>query len=194
MRTCPGYIDDPALNQRAINGGHKEGGRASLLAAPTDDLSIRLTATAQESKYNGINTVDVNPFTLQPLYGGLSQERVVTEPSNFKYENYNATVDWNLGPVRIVSSTSYGILDSETVNDATPIYGGPYGGVALSAALRVHSSTITWICGNSRKRYASRRPPRNSWSGRPEPISRTNTENSTNIWTGSRFPPVPCSA
>ncbi len=121
----PGYIDDPALNQRAINDGHKEGGRASLLAAPTDNLSIRLTATAQESKYNGINTVDVNPFTLQPLYGGLSQERVVTEPSNFKYENYNGTVDWNLGPVRIVSSTSFGILDSETVNDATPIY-GPY--------------------------------------------------------------------
>ena len=120
----PGYIDDPALNQRAIDG-HKEGGRASLLAAPTDNLSIRLTATAQESKYNGINTVDVNPFTLQPLYGGLSQERVVTEPSNFKYENYNGTVDWNLGPVRIVSSTSFGILDSETVNDATPIY-GPY--------------------------------------------------------------------
>jgi iron complex outermembrane receptor protein len=120
----PGYIDDPSRNQRSLNDGHKEGGRASLLAAPTDDLSIRLTAIAQESTYNGINTVDVNPATLQSLYGGLSQERSLSEPSNFKYENYNATVDWNLGPVRILSSTSFGILDSETVNDATPLYGG----------------------------------------------------------------------
>jgi iron complex outermembrane recepter protein len=120
----PGFIDDPSRNETDLNDGHKEGGRASLLAAPTDNLSIRLTATAQESKYSGINTVDVNPTTLQPLYGGLTQERFVSEPSNFKYENYNGTVDWNLGPVRVLSSTSFGILDSETVNDATPLYGG----------------------------------------------------------------------
>jgi outer membrane receptor protein involved in Fe transport len=119
----PGYINDPSRNERDLNDGHKEGGRASLLAAPTDNLSIRLTAIAQESNYSGINTVDVNPLTLQPLYGGLTQERVVSEPSNFKYENYNGTVDWNLGPVRILSSTSFGILDSETLNDATPLYG-----------------------------------------------------------------------
>jgi iron complex outermembrane recepter protein len=121
----PGYINDPSRNERDLNDGHKEGGRASLLAAPTDNLSIRLTANAQESNYSGINTVDVNPLTLQPLYGGLTHERVVTEPSNFKYENYNGTVDWNLGPVRILSSTSFGILDSKTLNDVTPLYGGP---------------------------------------------------------------------
>jgi iron complex outermembrane recepter protein len=120
----PGYIDDPSRDAREINDGHKSGGRASLLAAPTDDLSIRLTATSQESKYGGINTVDVNPTTLQPLYGGLTQQRLLPEPSNFKYENYNGTVDWNLGPVSILSSTSYGILDSETANDVTPLYGG----------------------------------------------------------------------
>jgi iron complex outermembrane receptor protein len=119
----PGYIDDPLRDERGINNGHESGARASVLAAPTDDLSIRLTATSQESKYNGINTVDVNPTTLQPLYGGLTQERVLSEPSNFKYENYNATVDWNLGPVRVLSSTSYGILDTEAANDLTPLYG-----------------------------------------------------------------------
>jgi len=120
----PGYIDDPSRNERNINDGHEYGGRASLLAAPTEDLSVRLTATSQESKYGGINTVDVNPTTLQPLYGGLSQERFLPEPSMFKYENYNATVDWNLGPVRILSSTSYGVLGTEAANDVTPSYGG----------------------------------------------------------------------
>jgi iron complex outermembrane recepter protein len=120
----PGYIDDPLRNEREVNDGHQSGGRASLLMAPADGLTIRLTAAAQESSYAGINTVDINPRTLQPLYGDLSQERVLSEPSEFKYENYNATVDWDLGPVRVLSSTSYGILDTETANDATPLYGG----------------------------------------------------------------------
>ncbi len=120
----PGYINDPEHQETGLNGGHKESGRASLLAAPTDDLTIRLTAAEQESKYSGVNTVDVNPNTLQPLYGGLSQERYLSEPSNFKYENYNATVDWNTGPFRVLSSTSYGILDTYTGADVTPLYGG----------------------------------------------------------------------
>ena len=120
----PGYINDPAHQENGVNGGHKESGRASLLAAPTDDLTIRLTAAAQESKYGGVNTVDVNPNTLQSLYGGLSQERFLSEPSNFKYENYNATVDWNAGPFRVLSSTSYGILNTYTGADVTPLYGG----------------------------------------------------------------------
>ncbi len=120
----PGYIDDPQHQEKGLNGGHKESGRASLLAAPTDDLTIRLTATAQESQYGGVNTVDVNPNTLQALYGGLSQARYVAEPSNFKYENYNATVDWNTGPFRVLSSTSYGIINTYTGADLTPLYGG----------------------------------------------------------------------
>jgi iron complex outermembrane recepter protein len=140
----PGYIDDPSRDERNINDGHEYGGRASLLAAPTEDLSVRLTATSQESKYSGINTVDVNPTTLQPLYGGLSQERFLPEPSIFKYENYNATVDWNLGPVRVLSSTSYGILDTEAANDATPLYGGLAGELfgGTQGALLVDNTTL----------------------------------------------------
>jgi iron complex outermembrane receptor protein len=56
----PGYINDPLSGKDGVNDGHKEGGRASLLAAPTDDLSIRLTATSQQSKYNGTGLIDVN--------------------------------------------------------------------------------------------------------------------------------------
>jgi outer membrane receptor protein involved in Fe transport len=115
----PGYIDDPLRGKSGVNGGHKYGGRASLLAAPTDDLSIRLTATSQQLKYNATNTVDVNPVSLQPVHGDLTQERFLSEPSSFKYENYNATINWNAGPVSVLSTTSYGILNSDTVLDAT---------------------------------------------------------------------------
>jgi iron complex outermembrane recepter protein len=117
----PGYIDDPLSGRSDLNDGHKYGGRASLLAAPTEDLSIRLTASSQQSKYNGSNSVDINPVTLQPSHGDLTQERLVPEPSSFKYENYNATINWNAGPFSILSATSYGILNSDTVRDATNV-------------------------------------------------------------------------
>jgi iron complex outermembrane recepter protein len=120
----PGYINDPASGRQDVNDGRKYGGRASLLAAVTDDLSIRVTAELQNTTYDGTNVVDINPVTLQPLYGDLAQERPVPEPSDFRYENYNATIDWNLGAFKLLSATSYGILDANTVTDGTPIYGG----------------------------------------------------------------------
>jgi outer membrane receptor protein involved in Fe transport len=115
----PGWIDDPLSGQKDVNEGHKNGGRASLLAAPIDDLTIRLTAETQESRYEGTPLVDVNPVTLQPVNGDLTQERFMSEPSSFRYDNYNATIDWNAGPFSILSTTSYGILDSDYINDAT---------------------------------------------------------------------------
>jgi outer membrane receptor protein involved in Fe transport len=119
-----GYLYDPATGEHDLNDGHRQGGRASLLVAPSDELSLRLTAVSQQDKYDGTNEVDVNPVTLQPLHGDLTQERVLPEPSSFKYENYNATIDWNPGAVRLVSSTSYGLSKSDTVSDATPLFGG----------------------------------------------------------------------
>ena len=120
----PGYINDPLSGERDVNDGHQEGGRASLLVKPTDALSIRLTAESQQAKYNGTNLVDINPVTLQPLYGNLAQERFLQEPSSFKYENYSATIDWSPGPLSVLSSTSYGIIDADTDVDGTPLYGG----------------------------------------------------------------------
>jgi iron complex outermembrane recepter protein len=129
-----GYIDDPSRGKSDLNEGHKSGARASFLVAPTDDLSFRLTASTQQSRYGGTNVVDVDPVTLHPLHGDLTQERLFSEPSSFKYENFNATVDWNAGPVRVLSSTSYGVLRTDTDNDLTPIYGGFAGAISGGAA------------------------------------------------------------
>jgi iron complex outermembrane recepter protein len=114
-----GYISDPLRGVSDANEGHKYGGRASLLVEPSDDLTFRLTATTQQSRYDGTNAVDVDPVTLQPIHGDLTQERNFAEPSHFKYDNYNATVTWNAGPFSILSTTSYGILKTDTVTDYT---------------------------------------------------------------------------
>jgi iron complex outermembrane recepter protein len=121
----PSYIKDPSLGKTDVNEGHKYGGRVSLLADPVDSLTIRLTATSQQSRYSGTPDVDVNPSTLQPAVGDLQQARLLNEPSVFKYENYNATINWDAGPFSILSTTSYGILNSDFVADYTNVQLAP---------------------------------------------------------------------
>jgi outer membrane receptor protein involved in Fe transport len=116
-----GYIQDPSRGKTELNDGHKYGGRVSLLAEPIDSLTIRLTASSQESRYDGTPNVDVNPVTLKPAFGDLTQNRLLNEPSTFQYKNYNATINWDAGPFSILSTTSYGILNSDFVVDYTNI-------------------------------------------------------------------------
>jgi iron complex outermembrane recepter protein len=115
----PGFIDDPSRNKVDENDGHKYGGRVSLLAEPIDTLTIRLTASSQESKYNDVPQVDINPVTLKQVNGDLQQQRIINQPSSFQYKNYNATINWDAGPFSILSTTSYGILNSDAITDDT---------------------------------------------------------------------------
>src|SRR6201999_4281432 len=89
-----GWIDDPSRGKVDENDGHKYGGRVSLLAEPIDSLTIRLTASSQQSNYNGTPREDISNATLRPAEGDLQQERFVGEPSTFQYKNYNATINW----------------------------------------------------------------------------------------------------
>jgi iron complex outermembrane receptor protein len=116
-----GYIKDPSRGKTDLNDGHKYGGRVSLLADPVDSLTIRLTASSQQSRYDGTPNVDVNPVTLKPAFGDLVQNRLLNEPSDFQYKNYNATVNWDAGPFSILSTTSYSILNSDFIVDYTNV-------------------------------------------------------------------------
>lgn len=114
-----GWIDDPSRNKVDENDGHKYGGRVSLLADPVDSLSIRLTASSQQSTYNGTPQVDISNSTLRPTDGDLQQVRIINQPSTFQYKNYNALINWDAGPFSILSTTSYGVLNSDAVTDDT---------------------------------------------------------------------------
>jgi outer membrane receptor protein involved in Fe transport len=133
-----GYIDDPSRGKTDLNDGHKEGGRVGLLWEPSDDFSVHLTATSQRSKYNGTPFVDVDPVTLEPVHGDLTQSRFLDEPSEAKYQNSNVTIDWNVGPFSVISTTSYGLLDFDYVTDGTSTelapgfnYGDALGGAGV---------------------------------------------------------------
>jgi iron complex outermembrane receptor protein len=122
-RKDPGYIDDPKLGSD-VNDGKTFGGRVSLLVKPTENFTIRGTAFLENLDSNGNNEVDLDPTTLRPVLGSLTQSRTVPQPNNIKYRIYNATADYDFGSVNLISSTSYGTLDEAQIEDLTALYGG----------------------------------------------------------------------
>ena len=133
LRKDPGFVNsignNPILNaltgeeigrtlvEDDINDRKSYGGRASLLFEPTDALSVRLTAFAQNLNSGGSGLFEVDPDTLKPLYGGLVQSLYQPEPTKIKYRVYNATFDWDLGFANLFSSTAYSTFSEKFQTD-----------------------------------------------------------------------------
>ena len=123
----PGFPNPPlpivelgrTLVAENINDRKSFGGRASFLFEPTSDVSVRLTAFAQDLNSGAGDTFEVDPLTFQPLYGGLVQSRYQPEPTHIKYRVYNGTLDWNLGFANLFSSTAYSTFSEKFQTDDT---------------------------------------------------------------------------
>jgi len=144
----PGDIDDPSRGLTDINGSHVVGGRVSLLYAPTETFSVRFNVLYQRISAGGNNYEDVYPGTLAPIYGNLTQERLISQPSETENELYNTTVNWDLGFGKLLSSTSYAHTPFSQKDDLSGVYapivssifGAPYG-AALTASEPVETYT-----------------------------------------------------
>ena len=121
-RRDPGYIDN-IHDGNDVNDGNTYGGRFSFLVRPTEALRIRGSVLLENIRSNGSNAEDVDPVTLRPAYGQLEQLRLIQEPNDINYRIYNTTIDYDFGPVALVSSTSYGTLDQSGAFDASGVYG-----------------------------------------------------------------------
>ena len=107
------------LVAKNFNDRKSFGGRASVLFDPTNNLSIRLTAFAQNLNSGGGNFFDINPATLQSLYGGFVQSVYQPEPTHIKYRVYYGTADWDIGFASLFSSTSYSTFKEDLETDDT---------------------------------------------------------------------------
>jgi iron complex outermembrane receptor protein len=144
----PGYIDDPSRNATQINSVERYGGRASLLWQADPDLSVRLTAQYQHLEAHDTGDVDVYPGSLQPIFGDLTQEKLIGQPQSVENEIYNATLNWNLDFASLTSSTSYTKATPNITQDFTWALGsyvssllGTNYGDALTTKEPVHSFT-----------------------------------------------------
>jgi iron complex outermembrane recepter protein len=118
-----GYVNrvgsDP---EDGVDGATKRGGRASLLVTPTKDLTIRLTATTQQTKSDGTGAVDYGFTTRQSLYGDLTQGRQVNEPYDQLIELYSANIEYDFGWARLNAISAYQTIRTSIGDDYSTVY------------------------------------------------------------------------
>jgi outer membrane receptor protein involved in Fe transport len=118
-REEPGYIRASGPHPgEDLNDLSNSGGRISVLAKPTDALSIRVTALAQDIRSDVGPAFDADPVSLEPasvdpisgeaLNGFTRTQQTFPDEQNAKYRLLNATIDWDLGFAGLTSVTSYG--------------------------------------------------------------------------------------
>ena len=145
-----GYVDDPNHGDN-VNSDKEYGGRISALYHPTEALTLRGSALLQNINSDAPNTIDVDPVTLQPTIGRYIQDHIVSEPSNVKYRVYNGTGTYDFGPVKLLSTSSWGNLRQDEVTDATALLGTPssIGETVLqhrfTQEVRLAGSTPSWL-------------------------------------------------
>ena len=127
-RKYGGFIDSIGTGgsdrDKNINDSVSYGGRASLLFKPTDAISLRLTALAQDIKADAPSIIESDPVTLRRLYGRLSQSQFVPQFSDVKYRVYNGTGTFDLGFGELTTSTSYGTQKQTYRTDYTNALSG----------------------------------------------------------------------
>jgi len=111
----PGYIDNPLLGLKDVNRGNRRGGRVSLLAKPTDRLSIRVTGAYQNEEYGAEGVVEVVGSPVPgsetsrsfDLVGGTPSDRKGFQGGNRARSRFiNGVIDWDVGFADLTSSTS----------------------------------------------------------------------------------------
>lgn len=131
-RNVGGFIDSIGTGdsdvEDDINGSTVSGGRVSMLFAPSETFSLRLSAYLQNIESDATNEVDSDPDTGKALYGGLTQSQFVPENSDVAYRVYNATAEWDLGFGTLTSATSYGELSQDYRIDYTTYINNALGG------------------------------------------------------------------
>lgn len=135
----PGFIDaiqpDGSTN-KDVNDGYRRGVRAALLFQPTEQLSITPRVLYQKIDVDGFNRVDVynilaNQFTTtrtRVQLGGLKQFTQLKEKFEDEFFLADLTLNYDFGPARLTSISSFTDRDVLVLRDATALTGSITGG------------------------------------------------------------------
>jgi iron complex outermembrane receptor protein len=103
----PGYINNSQTGQKDQNGIRQQSGRLALLWEPVDTLSVKVGALFQRVDASGNASVAVDPVTLRPIAGDLTDNNYVAQPSRNTLQHYSAEINWDVDWARFVSASSY---------------------------------------------------------------------------------------
>jgi len=117
-----GFIDDIGVGGKNVNRNDFSGGRVEVLFKPTQSFSVQFNAFIQDIQSYGSSEEDVNPLTLKPIYGDLTQKRLFSEGFEEHYNLYNAVVKWDLGFANLMSSSAYSTFKADATSDLSEFY------------------------------------------------------------------------
>ncbi len=124
----PGYIDNPELGKTDTNTAQQYGWRASVLAEPLPDLTVRLTAERQSLISDNADSIQVVGAALTPLtppanqlsfVNGLTNNTPLQNMSQNESAVYYGSVDYNLHWADLTSVTSFSYNNFKNFFDVT---------------------------------------------------------------------------
>ncbi|HTD07046.1 TonB-dependent receptor, partial [Undibacterium sp.] len=149
-----------------VDRGDTTGGRLSLLLTPTKELTVRLTATAQDVRRDGLGAEDLNPLTGQPVDGDLTRRLYVPERYENRVSLYGLDVEYDFGWARLNAITSAQDVNIYENLDVSPNYvsllvaaGFPAQSATLEANVKQHrvsqefrltsrpDTAVEWLAG-----------------------------------------------
>lgn len=143
-RHDPAWVDDPANDERNVNGVDVYGGRLDTLYRATENFSVRVSAMIQRQEGDGDSSVDTNA-SYQPVTGFYQQNRL---PGTGSYANetqlYTATLSFQSDVLNITSISAYSKFSDVENEDVTPAFGQyatAFFGVAGSAVRNSFASS-----------------------------------------------------
>src|SRR6266550_3846473 len=102
-----GFIDNVVNGEHGINDYNQQAALVGLLWQPNENIRIRFTALGQRIESDNNANVPLNPKTLDPLFGDLTNEIFVNEPYTKNVGLVAATLNLNFGWADLTSATAY---------------------------------------------------------------------------------------
>jgi iron complex outermembrane recepter protein len=114
-----GYIDNLTLGRADVNQADIYGGRADLLLKPTESLSIRLGAFAQDISRDAEGSANYT-LTGAPTDDELEQRRRFEEIFDQRFRLGSATINYDFDQGSLVSISSYQTARMDQLYDVSP--------------------------------------------------------------------------
>lgn len=109
-----GWIDHPAAGRKDINDNELINFRTRALWRPTERLEVNATAIVHRNEGGGKNIVNMMPLH-ESLFRSFIDPMAAT-PFEDDYEHFNLSMNYDFGPVTLVSATGYTQSDNYNVD------------------------------------------------------------------------------
>jgi len=116
-----GVLDNLTNGKDDVDRAKLYGGRADFLLKPLDKLSIRLSGFAQNTYREGSARSDYN-LDGTPVDGPYDQRRLLREPFAEHFYLFSGTVDYDFGPAKLTSVTSFQKSSTVLDQDVSALY------------------------------------------------------------------------